>query len=1603
MSSEVVVQKDATTLKVTRAPKSGRHELQQQQPKKEMMPWKVNDSRIDSLAVKNDFRYLHKKFKKMDSTIANDGLEHELSATSGDHVLPPSKPANPSLEALFQVTGHELEKMKSEEVPELQRSQNGASSSSSSALSSSSSSPTASECGKKCRELLESSSRDDVVWELDRTCAKDDPVAGENGPEERELVKRLRSNRHVCPYCGLACGKPSVLQKHVRAHTNERPYPCVTCGFAFKTKSNLYKHCKSRAHHLKTISEEGSGVATTEKTLSAVGREPSFEGSGNDRRSAESEEADVIETDDSTNSERDLGEDDEDDEGRRPTILPLTCSKHPIDGRSGITTTVPGISVDDHDLEIKSDNSKSLLLQCSSLSSMCSDAVVVQANDAERPSSSLNISEVGPTPGTVCTTISTSIYKPKFHSVSYSVPSPQRISGVSETGHNLEMTIDHSSPEGQMGKSTRETPRDTRPSAGGTPGNSVGLAKRRLERFPLRLEIPRPRTLVQEMFGSCTSSSASSSSCSSATSLVHTTGPSVSCTPSSLVSPNASCTINESGLLSVEARGDGCNNPTATTSSNSHKSTKLTSPEYIQERISKLISQNAAIVETLDLWPRRYTRQSSIASSHNVDAELRSKERSRRFSEDVAVTSLTSSTSVTTATPSLPTKSKLALALLAATSTESSEPRTRNTEASAVSSSGGNTLYRSAASTFLSSSNVVRSAPILGTSHSSVYRTPSSHSGSKESIHADSNDPLSVNESPRSSIVKSLLMVTTTASGSFSAKGDPASLPDAHHPQNPEGSIIKDLLLKTRNGSNPQSTTSSSAACMRLSGGSISSGPVTVAANVLGQQKISQCKESTTLVRQPGEEPLPEEEEEEVIAVYTCPLCHVSYKKTNDLETHHCQRTSGSPVSGVDSSFILSASESRTPGRSSTPASLPLSPLVPNISGISGTAVLSPLHHSCTPGIQSCHKPRGRPRGSKNRPKSESPIVSVARISISSGRTHSKSVSETSFADNREGCEWTSDTAKEKLGFRRNSVSGDLTGKVKETPFGMRRKAVDGDEADGAETGSETDSSVASLNYALECGGNSLDGPILKKHLLSGSLTGDKSPPLKKRKVPDDLLQNNSNPLRIASVRKADTMQTLKSLEHLSKHPMRSSAVHLFGGEVQICDGTETKKIVIDGKPQVPLQQHQLSESLLGELRTTDATSSVVATIAKPVHNSGGTVLQVQEAKSTLGTSSVCIPAVSIGRPLMATGTVSARATSADLSAGAIVLSSSPVSLATTRPFAIDISHLKLDSGPVLPKTPSFASFLLKSSPSFRPGSISPPSTAQTPSSSSTVRVVYGSAADPNEKVKASSEGPTRSISDVCVRSSSPKAACKDLRTHHENSSPTLTSETPRSNSVPVIAIHSPHSPSAHGGDGSPKTQEPLTVGSATGARLLAPPRPTTLPLKAAQASMVGMTMASPETPRPKKKYGQCYINGQYYTYLELKQSTRVYYCNCRPLPMYVPQSVDPKLSMYSMWQTVPATPDPFGLTPPQAMSLYTSKPRYRPYTVAKPTKVSLVVTHSSYWTFQQNEKRDHTNEKPLEENVRVRSFSFVIRRHLLFITVVGVNYGCHLSGIYFH
>ncbi|XP_027010639.2 zinc finger protein 831 [Tachysurus fulvidraco] len=99
-------------------------------------------------------------------------------------------------------------------------------------------------------------------------------------PEPPASSSRPKSQRkHVCPHCGRDCLKPSVLEKHLRCHTGERPYPCPTCGISFKTQSNLYKHKRTQAH-ARLSSESGKGTFSSQESTESSRencRSPSLE------------------------------------------------------------------------------------------------------------------------------------------------------------------------------------------------------------------------------------------------------------------------------------------------------------------------------------------------------------------------------------------------------------------------------------------------------------------------------------------------------------------------------------------------------------------------------------------------------------------------------------------------------------------------------------------------------------------------------------------------------------------------------------------------------------------------------------------------------------------------------------------------------------------------------------------------------------------------------------------------------------------------------------------------------------------------------------------------------------------------------------------------------------------------------------------------------------------------------------------------------------------------------------------------------------------------------------------------------------------------------
>ncbi|KAK7863739.1 hypothetical protein R5R35_011143 [Gryllus longicercus] len=136
--------------------------------------------------------------------------------------------------------------------------------------------------------------------------------------EEYTYVRGRGRGRYVCEECGIRCKKPSMLKKHIRTHTDVRPFTCKHCNFSFKTKGNLTKHMKSKAHYKKCvelgispvptvvddsyIDEESLARQQALRAASAAGRS----GSGN-----EDDESDDNEDDDDDEDDEDDDEDDD--------------------------------------------------------------------------------------------------------------------------------------------------------------------------------------------------------------------------------------------------------------------------------------------------------------------------------------------------------------------------------------------------------------------------------------------------------------------------------------------------------------------------------------------------------------------------------------------------------------------------------------------------------------------------------------------------------------------------------------------------------------------------------------------------------------------------------------------------------------------------------------------------------------------------------------------------------------------------------------------------------------------------------------------------------------------------------------------------------------------------------------------------------------------------------------------------------------------------------------------------------------------------------------------------------------------------------------------
>ncbi|XP_016363544.1 transcription factor HIVEP3-like isoform X1 [Sinocyclocheilus anshuiensis] len=128
---------------------------------------------------------------------------------------------------------------------------------------------------------------------------------GYKSNENYVYVRGRGRGKYVCGECGIRCKKPSMLKKHIRTHTDVRPYVCKHCNFAFKTKGNLTKHMKSKAHGKKCLE---MGVSE-----SSVDELESEEAGGSEERVCESEEQEGHQFSDVDDSEAEDDEDEEED------------------------------------------------------------------------------------------------------------------------------------------------------------------------------------------------------------------------------------------------------------------------------------------------------------------------------------------------------------------------------------------------------------------------------------------------------------------------------------------------------------------------------------------------------------------------------------------------------------------------------------------------------------------------------------------------------------------------------------------------------------------------------------------------------------------------------------------------------------------------------------------------------------------------------------------------------------------------------------------------------------------------------------------------------------------------------------------------------------------------------------------------------------------------------------------------------------------------------------------------------------------------------------------------------------------------------------------
>lgn len=82
---------------------------------------------------------------------------------------------------------------------------------------------------------------DDKVFEFDEV-EESDEESDNPAPLPKKRKKAAPRNLHLCNFCTYSTPKRYLLSRHLKSHSEERPYKCQVCERGFKTMTSLQNH-----------------------------------------------------------------------------------------------------------------------------------------------------------------------------------------------------------------------------------------------------------------------------------------------------------------------------------------------------------------------------------------------------------------------------------------------------------------------------------------------------------------------------------------------------------------------------------------------------------------------------------------------------------------------------------------------------------------------------------------------------------------------------------------------------------------------------------------------------------------------------------------------------------------------------------------------------------------------------------------------------------------------------------------------------------------------------------------------------------------------------------------------------------------------------------------------------------------------------------------------------------------------------------------------------------------------------------------------------------------------------------------------------------------